>query len=50
MLAPADKTLEESRGYAVAEYGDYLEKAWVAELQKSIPAKVDTKVFESLVK
>lgn len=50
VLAPADKTLEESRGYAVAEYGDYLEKAWVAELQKSIPAKVDTKVFESLVK
>lgn len=50
VLPPADKTLEESRGYAVAEYGDYLEKEWVAQLQKNIPIKVDTKVFESLIK
>lgn len=50
VLPPADKTLEESRGYAVAEYGDYLEKEWVAELQKSIPLKVNTKVFDSLIK
>ncbi|MBL7830589.1 MAG: peptidylprolyl isomerase [Saprospiraceae bacterium] len=50
ILPPADKTLEESRGYAVAEYGDFLEKEWVAQLQKNIPLKVDTKVFDSLVK
>lgn len=50
VLAPADKTLEESRGYAVAEYGDYLEKQWIASLQKDIPVKIDTKVYESLIK
>lgn len=50
VLAPADKTLEESRGYAVAEYGDYLEKQWIGQLQKDIPVKIDTKVYESLIK
>lgn len=50
VLAPVDKTLEESRGYAVAEYGDYLEKQWIAALQKDIPVKIDTKVYESLIK
>ncbi len=50
VLPPGDKTLEESRGYAVAEYGDFLEKEWVAQLQKNIPLKVDSKVFESLIK
>lgn len=50
VLPAGDKTLEESRGYAVADYGDYLEKEWVTSLQKTYPVKIDKKVFDSLVK
>ena len=49
-LPAGDKTLEESRGYAVADYGDYLEKEWVASLQKTYEVKIDKKVFDSLIK
>ncbi len=49
-LPAGDKSLEESRGYAVADYGDYLEKDWVANLQKTYEVKIDKKVFDSLVK
>lgn len=47
---PTQKALSESRGYAVADYQDYLEKQWVDELRKLYPVKVDETVFKGLVK
>jgi peptidyl-prolyl cis-trans isomerase SurA len=47
---PTVKSLDDARGYAVAEYQDYLEKQWNAELRTKYPVKVDEKVFKSMVK
>jgi peptidyl-prolyl cis-trans isomerase SurA len=47
---PTAKTLEEARGYVVAEYQDALEKSWNAELRSKFPMQVDDKVFRSMVK
>lgn len=47
---PTTKTLDEARGYAVAEYQDYLEKQWNEQLRKKYPVKVEEQVFRSMVK
>lgn len=47
---PSAKTLDEARGYVVAEYQDSLEKNWNAELRAKYPLQVDNKVFQSMVK
>lgn len=44
------KSLEEARGYVIAEYQDYLEKNWNAELRKKYPLEVSEKVFDEMVK
>ena len=46
----APKTLEDARGYVIAEYQDHLEKEWNAELRKKYPVKVDEAVFRSMAK
>ncbi len=48
--APTQKTLDEARGYVVAEYQDYLEKTWNARMRVKYPLKVNDKVFASMVK
>lgn len=44
------KTLDEAKGYIVAEYQDYLEKTWHEELRKKYPLKVNEDVFRQMVK
>lgn len=44
------KTLNEAKGYVVAEYQDYLEKKWNDEMRAKYPVKVDDAVFKSMVK
>lgn len=48
--AATPKTLEEAKGYIVAEYQDYLEKNWNEEMRKKYPLKVEESVFQSMVK
>ena len=48
--APGQKTLDEARGYVVAEYQDYLEKHWNEKMREEYPLKVNEKVFNSMVK
>lgn len=43
------KTLDEARGYVVAEYQDYLEKQWNEKMRREYPVKVNDKVFNSMV-
>lgn len=50
ILPAQDKLLNEARGYIIADYQDYLEVQWVAELKKQYPVKVEKAVFESLIK
>ncbi len=50
ILPLSQKTLEESRGYVIADYQDYLEKEWIAQLEKEIKIEVDQQVFNQLIK
>lgn len=47
---PTTKTLDEARGYAIAEYQDYLEKNWNENLRKKYPVTVNEDVFKSMTK
>jgi peptidyl-prolyl cis-trans isomerase SurA len=50
-IEPASsKTLNEARGYAVADYQDFLEKQWIEDLRKMYSVQIDDKVFKSMVK
>ncbi len=44
------KTLDEARGYVIAEYQDYLEKTWNEKLRAKYPVKVNEDAFNSMVK
>lgn len=46
----SDKTLDEARGFAVADYQDYLEKKWNQDLKEKYPVKVEQKALNSIIK
>jgi len=48
--APTTKTLDEARGYVIADYQDHLEKEWIAELEKEFKVEIDESVLNKLVK
>lgn len=50
IIPPTPKTMDEARGYIIADYQDQLEKDWVAALQVKYPVKVDDVVLMGLVK
>jgi len=50
IIPPTAKTLGESRGYAVADYQDYLEKQWVEKLKSEYPVKIEDGAFQTLIK
>lgn len=47
---PSTKSLDDARGYVIAEYQDYLEKQWNTQLRQKYPVKVEETVFKSMVK
>ena len=47
---PSQKTLDEARGYVVAEYQDFLERNWNEQMRKKYPMKLNDDVFKSMVK
>ncbi|MBK9109262.1 MAG: peptidylprolyl isomerase [Saprospiraceae bacterium] len=44
------KTLDEARGYIIADYQDNLEMMWVDELKRKYEVKVQQDVFNALIK
>jgi peptidyl-prolyl cis-trans isomerase SurA len=44
------RPLDEVRGYVVADYQDYLEKQWIADLRQKYPVTVNQPVVDSLIK
>ena len=50
LLPPGQKSLQEARGYVVADYQDYLEKRWLESLRKEYKVKMNEKVLNSMVR
>jgi len=50
ILEPTTKTLDEARGYVVADYQDYLEKELLKELRKKYTVDVNDDVLKGLIK
>ncbi|MBS1782319.1 MAG: peptidyl-prolyl cis-trans isomerase [Bacteroidetes bacterium] len=46
----SQKSIDDARGYVVAEYQDYLEKKWNNDLRKKYPVKVNEAVLHSIIK
>lgn len=44
------KSLDEARGYIIADYQDHLEMMWVDELRKKYEVNINQPVFQSLIK
>ena len=50
IMPPTSKKLTEAKGYAVADYQDFLEKNWVEKLRQEYKVVVNKDVLESLIK
>ena len=48
VLKSMPETYTDVRAAVVTDYQDYLEKSWIADLEKRYPATVDTKVLERI--
>jgi len=49
VVPPEPKLLNEIRGVMTADYQNYLEKAWIAELRAKYPVDVNREVFKTLL-
>ena len=49
ILPPSPKSLDEARGYVIADYQEYLEKNWVESLRKEFDVHVNEPVFKGLI-
>ncbi len=45
-----NKTLKEARGYVVADYQEYLEKAWISELASKYKVNINQDILSKMVK
>lgn len=50
IIPSGQKEMEESRGYIIADYQDYLEKNWVQSLKDSYRVELMDNVFKTLIK
>jgi peptidyl-prolyl cis-trans isomerase SurA len=50
ILPARNKTLDEARGYVIADYQDYLETQWVKQLKDKYKVEIKQKVFNKLIK
>ena len=48
VLPPTGKTLDEARGKVIADYQDFLEKSWIAELRARYDCEVNTEVLHAI--
>jgi peptidyl-prolyl cis-trans isomerase SurA len=50
IIPPGQKSLQEARGYVVADYQDFLEKEWLQQLKNQYKVKLNEKVFNAMIK
>ncbi len=50
IIPPKPKTIDEARGYIIADYQDHLEKLWVQELSQEFEVKVHQDVLSSIIR
>lgn len=50
ILPSAQKTMDDARGYIIADYQDELELAWVKKLKKEYRVDIKKKILKSLIK
>lgn len=48
IIAPAQKTLDEARGYVIADYQDYLEQELIKRLKEKFEVKVDEAILKAM--
>jgi peptidyl-prolyl cis-trans isomerase SurA len=48
IVAPAPKTLNEIRGQATADYQNYLDQQWIAELRTKYPVTINQEVLKNV--
>jgi peptidyl-prolyl cis-trans isomerase SurA len=46
----SQKVLADARGYVIADYQDYLEKKWIADMEAKYPVKINEAVLKVMVK
>jgi peptidyl-prolyl cis-trans isomerase SurA len=49
-IQPEPKKLNETRGYVISDYQNYLEKQWIDKLKAKYPVELNKSLFESLIK
>lgn len=49
VLDPQQKSLDEARGLATADYQSYLEKVWILELKEKYPVTINQKVLQKIL-
>ena len=50
IIPPTPKSLEDAKGFIIADFQDYLEKTWVENLREKYEVKVNQDVFDQMVK
>ncbi|HOJ89516.1 MAG TPA: hypothetical protein PLH86_00355, partial [Saprospiraceae bacterium] len=50
ILPAGQKSLDDARGYIIADYQEYLESLWIDELKAKYKVELDETVFKSLVR
>ncbi len=50
ILPASEKTLDEAKGYIIADYQEYLEEQWIEKLRQKYPVKVNKKVLNKIIK
>ena len=50
ILPSGQKSLDEARGYIIADYQEYLEGLWTDELKAKYKVELNESVFNSLIK
>ncbi len=44
------KTIDEAKGYVIADYQEYLEKKWIEDLKNEYSVEINQKAFKKLIK
>ena len=44
------KSLDDAKGYIIADYQEFLEDKWIKSLEKEYPVKINQEVFNKMVK